>query len=249
MEVSNRAFCSNCGQQLDDKAKFCSACGTSRSVQQTANENERRTVYEGEIHKCPNCGDIIDAYETVCETCGYEIRDRKTTSVVHELALKLENIDNIKNREELIRNFYIPNTKEDIYEFFILAFSNIESGGEETDAWLSKLEQAYQKVRLLFGSSSDFSYFQDLYDKIHKQKSKRKLVKFVSKWWMCLLGAIVTIVGLYLEIMGNFKGAESGDPDSPYYMLALLAFMIMGGGAALFGLGIKYGISHSKHNK
>lgn len=23
MEVSNMAFCSNCGQQLDDKAKFC----------------------------------------------------------------------------------------------------------------------------------------------------------------------------------------------------------------------------------
>ena len=47
------AFCSNCGQQLDDKAKFCSACGTSRSVQQTANENKRKTVYEGEIRKCP----------------------------------------------------------------------------------------------------------------------------------------------------------------------------------------------------
>ena len=64
-----------------------------------------------------------------------------------------------------------------------------------------------------------------------------------------MLGAIVAIVGLYLEIMGNFKGAESGDPDSPYYMLALMALLIIGGGCTLFGLGIKYGIAQSKKNK
>ena len=66
---------------------------------------------------------------------------------------------------------------------------------------------------------------------------------------MSLLGALVIAIGLYLEIMGNFKGAESGDPDSPYYMLAVLALLIMGGGGTLFGLGIKYGISHSKQNR
>ena len=41
------AFCSNCGQQLDDKAKFCSACGTPNPAQQAPQEEKRKTVYEG----------------------------------------------------------------------------------------------------------------------------------------------------------------------------------------------------------
>lgn len=243
------AFCINCGQELAKGAKFCANCGKEVGAPQNGAKEQRKTVYDGELHKCPNCGERLDSFVTACPACGYELRGAKVTSVVNELAQKLESSESMEQKIDLIRNFYIPNTKEDIYEFFILATSNMSAGGYDVEAWYAKLEQAYQKVRLLFGSTSDFSYFQDLYDKAHKQKSKRKLAKFVSKWWMCLLGAIVTIAGLYLGIMGNFKGAESGDPDSPYYMLALLALLIMLGGVILFGLGINFGISHSKHNK
>lgn len=78
------AFCSNCGQQLDDKAKFCSACGTARLVQQTANENKRKTVYEGEIRKCPNCGEVIDAFTAKCPACGFELNSKKVSSALQD---------------------------------------------------------------------------------------------------------------------------------------------------------------------
>ena len=242
------AFCSNCGHQLADGAKFCFECGAKLNAYESQG-TQRKTVYDGEIHKCPNCGDLMDPFEIKCDACGYELRSAKATNSVKEFESKLENAKSVNARIALIKTFAIPNAKEDIYDFFILAISNIEAGGDETDAWLAKLEQTYQKARLLFGSNADFSYFQELYDKAHKHKTKRKIGAFVAKWWMCLLGALITVIGLYLEIMGNFKGAESGDPDSPYYMLALLALLIMGGGGTLFGLGIKYGISHSKHNR
>lgn len=248
-------FCSYCGTKLDAGARFCKGCGKSvfqtNKVDVTTEDprTKRKTVYDGEIHKCPNCGDIMEPFEVKCNVCGYEIRSAKATLSVKEFELKLESTRSVDSRIALIRTFSIPNAKEDIYDFFILAISNVEAGGDESDAWLAKLEQTYQKARLLFGSNSDFTYFQELYDKACKKKSQMKLRAFISNWWMCLLGAAVTIFGLYLEIMGNFKGAESGDPDSPYYMLALLALMIMGGGATLFGLGIKHGISRSKQNK
>ena len=78
------AFCSNCGQQLDDKAKFCSACGASRHIQQTENENKRKTVYEGEIRKCPNCGEVIDAFTAKCPACGFELNSKKVSSVLQD---------------------------------------------------------------------------------------------------------------------------------------------------------------------
>ena len=241
------AFCINCGHELSAGAKFCSKCG--QAVHLKSESQQRETVYDGKLHKCPCCGNLMESFEIKCNACGYELRSAKATVSVKEFEHKLENTKSIVDRVALIKTFAIPNAKEDIYDFFILAISNIEAGGDESDAWLAKLEQTYQKARLLFGSNSDFSYFQELYDKAHKHKNRRKVGAFVAKWWMCLLGALITITGLYLEIMGNFKGAESGDPDSPYYMLALLALLIMGGGGTLFGLGIKYGISRSKQSK
>jgi len=206
-------FCSNCGNKLIDNAKFCNACGTKVVNEST---EERKTTYDGEIHKCPNCGDTIDAYETVCEACGYELRGRKAVSVVHELAMKLENTDDTKKKEELIRNFYIPNTKEDIYEFFILATSNIKVGSVDSKAWFAKLEQAYQKAQLTLGHTKEFEYFQTLYIKAERANKTNfifGLAKSGYSWAMlfCLFGVIMLLLSAVSSsdaLMGIGMGAE-----------------------------------------
>jgi len=206
-------FCSNCGNKLIDNAKFCNACGT-KVVNESA--EERKTTYDGEIHKCPNCGDTIDAYETVCEACGYEVRGRKAVSVVHELAMKLENTEDTKKKEELIRNFYIPNTKEDIYEFFILATSNIKVGSVDSKAWFAKLEQAYQKAQLTLGHTKEFEYFQTLYIKAERANKTNfifGLAKSGYSWAMlfCLFGVIMLLLSAASSsdaLMGIGMGAE-----------------------------------------
>ena len=110
------AYCSNCGQQLSENMHFCFNCGAT--VNNTANQsNQRRTIYDGIVHKCIRCGEVINAFAVQCPACGYELRGAKTSSVVKELAAKLEKMSSIPERCDLIRNFYIPNTKEDIFEF------------------------------------------------------------------------------------------------------------------------------------
>ena len=146
-------YCSNCGAQVSEEDKFCSQCGKVINK-----ESSRKTVYEGEIHKCPNCGEILDSFVSTCPSCGYELRNTETANSVKEL---YKNIQSAKSDSEiitLIKLFPVPNSKEDILEFMILADSNfseedyllhIDDGNSISAAWLSKLEQCYKKAHCL----------------------------------------------------------------------------------------------------
>lgn len=198
------AFCSNCGHQLTENAKFCFNCGTKVNIEEPSQDEVRKVAYDGEIHKCPNCGDILDAYESVCKACGYEQRGSRATSSVHELAVKLQKIEEARltsnnhsrfgfgqNSEidqqkiNLIRSFVIPNTKEDILEFAVLAASNVDASAYDdsygllstlqngrrkavSDAWLAKLKQAYQKAKLVFVGDPRISEIESLYENTNK---------------------------------------------------------------------------------
>ena len=139
-------YCINCGNQLAEGAKFCANCGTS--ITQSNATNERKTIFEGEIHKCSHCGEVLKAFETVCPSCKFEIRGTKSSGAVSELVKKIEELDRKKyddsfiksikrkldgtklspieeQKISLISNFPIPNTKEDILEFMILSSSHI----------------------------------------------------------------------------------------------------------------------------
>lgn len=232
------SYCNNCGKELIEDAKFCSNCGIAVKIP----ENVRKTTYDGVVHKCPNCGDTVDAYETVCETCGYEIRGRNATSVVHELAIKLGKTDDAQKKEELIRNFYIPNTKEDIYEFFILAISNIDTDDYDVSAWYAKLEQAYQKARLSFGNTSEFVYLTELYNNAKKQKMSKLITKNVKKSKL-LQSLLLGVLGVIMMVIGFFGGSISGDSDSPFYILSMIGlFPLMGA----FGFAISDGNKKDK---
>ena len=219
------AFCVHCGNELADGARFCANCGTSvvAEPKQDKNENQQKTVYDGRIHKCPNCGEQLDSFVAICPVCGYELRGTQITSCVHELSQKLEKTDSLEKKIELISNFYIPNTKEDIYEFFILAYSNITAGAYGIDAWTVKLEQAYLKAKLAFNDGEDFKYIQELYDKINKATTKRKLFKSKN-----FKASVVLAVGLAM-IVGGFIIPEIlclTDYDSvPFYLIAFLGVL------------------------
>lgn len=84
------AYCSNCGHQLVDDAKFCSECGTPVN---NVVRSERKVVFEGDVHKCPNCGEILNSFTVECPACGYELRNTGSSIGVQEFILKLEKIE------------------------------------------------------------------------------------------------------------------------------------------------------------
>ena len=89
-----------------------------------------------------------------------------------------------KEKAYLIKNYPIPNTKEDIFEFMMAASSNVlrEEEKEIYEAWLIKLEQTYQKAKILFSGDSDFKKIQQIYNNCAENieaENQRKINIFV----------------------------------------------------------------------
>ena len=252
MEENIMAFCSECGQKIEPGAKFCPGCG--KPIGGSNNGSQRQQVFEGNIHKCPNCGEVIKSFVTICPSCGFEFRDTKSSNAVKEFADKLEHLQSQKkapstissvaksfgigksdNTEEqilnMIRNFTVPNTKEDVFEFMILASSNInisaisaehssDAGANSieelnamkarSDAWQSKMEQVYQKANIAFGSDPDFIKIRDLYDRTtvainsaKKTKSRKSRNGIILA--LCLMFVPATVFGLVGYIPHSMK--------------------------------------------
>lgn len=241
------AFCSNCGHQLTEDAKFCFNCGTKVKIEEPSQDDIRKVAYDGEIHKCPNCGDILDAYESVCKACGYEQRGSKATSSVHELAVRLQKIEEARltsknnsrfsfgqsseidqQKINLIRSFVIPNTKEDILEFAVLAASNVDASAYDdsygilstlqngrrkavSDAWLAKLKQAYQKAKLVFDGDSRISEIESLYENTNKaiKRVKGRVWKILGITLGAFLALFILVGIIAISSTENDQKAEN----------------------------------------
>ena len=186
------SFCSKCGQKIAEGAQFCSGCGEKIGMQPISQEKniekqeQRKVAFDGEVHKCPNCGEVIKkSFQTVCHKCNFELRSVNSSKAVRELNERLELANNEKKKIEIIKNFPIPNTKEDIFEFMILASSNFDASYYAThlqeedisDAWLVKIEQCYQKAKLIFANQSDLDNIGIMYEKIISNVQSCKLAE------------------------------------------------------------------------
>jgi len=231
-------FCSKCGNQISDNDMFCAKCGAPKAPvsPQMPVQTQRTTTYEGAIHKCPNCGEVVGAFTAQCPACGFEFRDAKASSAVKEFERQLQEIESrrtskttlsgvaqqftdvigIKRRDNtdeqklnLIRNFTVPNTKEDVFEFMILAASNIDDSAQDANkseieknisaAWKAKTEQVYNKAKLTFGTEPDFIKIQSIYDakmraiKKNKTKSTLTVVAALGGMIAIMAGCLVLI--------------------------------------------------------
>lgn len=102
-------FCSNCGTALNVGAKFCHECGTPTDVRkmttpppiierdtQIKHTEQRQQEYVGTVLKCPNCGSVISRATAICPDCGMKIsttQDRATLRDFREKMIALESKD------------------------------------------------------------------------------------------------------------------------------------------------------------
>jgi RNA polymerase subunit RPABC4/transcription elongation factor Spt4 len=167
-KVGNIRKCPACGAEVPAMAAVCSECGHEFSGVQASNtvhaffeklDTINQTIYEKEVNQ--------EAKEPLGGALGAMMGlDRMTKTFKGTSA-------GVKRQIAMIEGYPIPNSKEDIIEFIVLASSrfkgikkplpllssaiNVDANDEFKldDAWRTKCEQAYTKAKISFGSDKD----------------------------------------------------------------------------------------------
>ena len=152
---------------------------------------------------CPNCGLEITGRSAVSSVQLFKEQLMSIESeriggfggVLLSASIMVDPAD--KKKLSLIQNYPIPNTVDDILEFVMLAVANIDSSLSKntvlnnwqkssasmetgssikrsiSNAWVLKLQQAYQKAEIMFPDDPTFKGLQKLYyDKMRELKIK-----------------------------------------------------------------------------
>lgn len=136
----------------------------------------------GNVKKCPACGALINQMSAKCEACGHEFSNLKANDTVQNLLLRLEKVDNSSSNKEktiaskiqIIQNYPVPNTKEDLLEMLTLCAANADASALPANlrnAWQAKTDQLISKVEITLKGDKDAS---QLISKISKSREKKK---------------------------------------------------------------------------
>lgn len=165
---------------------------------------------------CTNCGKELSSFTVVCPACGCEVQGRQAADSVRKFYVDITHAQTTKEKADLIKNYPIPNTKEDIFEFMMAASSNVlrEEEKEIYEAWLIKLEQTYQKAEILFSGDGDFKKIQQIYNNCVENieaENQRKINIFVFETALrngifgvgivILVAAVIGLLMLWLASM------------------------------------------------
>ncbi|WP_255375165.1 zinc ribbon domain-containing protein [Collinsella sp. An307] len=154
---------------------------------------------------CPSCGfELRDAKATtslsVLSLKLQEITAHADKGVKQTLLerLRRDTSDVDDRAAALIKAFPIPNTKEDLIEFIIASAANINidafnemkrgnlSSSEiaMSNAWLSKLEQAYRKASIVLDGEASFAKAKEMYVSTMKKVSSARHA--IIRFWIAL---------------------------------------------------------------
>jgi|LSQX01.3.fsa_nt_gb RNA polymerase subunit RPABC4/transcription elongation factor Spt4 len=164
--------CPNCGAVISQTTAICPECGI-RIIGQAA----------------------VSSVQVFSEQLMMIEASRKKAGISSMFGLTVDPAD--QRKLSLVRSFPIPNTVDDILEFMMLAVANIDVGlskntmmhkyqgsmkSAETsatmpktisDAWVSKMQQVYQKAEVSFPNDLAFSSVKQIYaDKMKELKIK-----------------------------------------------------------------------------
>lgn len=167
--------CPNCGESISNTDVVCPSCGHQITGRAASNTVQRLQAELMAIENSRQAG------------------NKKGFGILRSM-IESETEEEVINQKKvtLIGSFPIPNTIEEIVEFVILAAGNINVNVSKlnmfgrqkmegtpaerkiSDAWIGKLQQAYQKAELMFSDKPSFEKIRDIYQRKMKELNMLK---------------------------------------------------------------------------
>lgn len=175
--------------------------------QQNSNHSIPKSDKVGELKKCPSCGAPVESFITKCSDCGHEFRGIEASKTINTLFEKLESIekerDTIKlggmigvlssfdesskqlqideiitrKKATLIRNFPIPNTREELLELIHFIHPKINSKANSDNNfsdWKTKFNEIIGRAK--FAYKNDKSMLAELQQ--YENSTKGSIVSY-----------------------------------------------------------------------
>lgn len=239
--------CRKCGAKMNTNTKFCPECGTP-VIEEIKAEVPKQTVIiekkdgrESKIQKCPICGEIISSDTITCPSCGHEIRGRQAVSSVQAFFDNISSITDEDKKIEAIKMYVIPNNREDIMEFMLLATTNFDAklyatnkqGENIAGAWHTKIEQCYKKAKLMFTDEKDIQKIEKLYNESESKAAAIKKAKLI----MTIVG--IAMIVLSIILMSVSPRTTNEDGTTSVGALGYVAVGILAIGIVVLVIGLK----------
>lgn len=163
---------------------------------------QNRTENYGVVRKCPNCGNHIPAGSMQCDACGYAVTGVGFNNSVQQLSKLINDQIGKRNNPErladIVQNFPVPSTKEDLLEFIFFTKSKSRAKSEDENA---KLALAYRKKYYECIDKAKFYYpndpqFQGLFRE--HEVYKREFWKNLNPETRTTLGGFALWIGVML---------------------------------------------------
>lgn len=184
-------------------------------------------VRHGMVRKCPACGTEVSAVQAKCPECGHEFINIQANATLSKLLKALEEIDiqcaNTSNKDlvisrkvQTIKNFPIPNTKEDLIEMLTLCHANAEDSGSEPmlqKAWKAKTEQVISKAQIVLRGDKDAQF---LIEKILEAQSHRKKKRNILFFSIVAIFVAALLCGLLYKNISDKEVQEQTNVTVEY---------------------------------
>ena len=178
----------------------------------------REMEYVGTIKKCPNCGAEINSFTSICPSCGHELNDNRVNESVKDFFERLTDAYSEKDTQNLIENYVVPNTKESILEFYVLAASLIKTNvnpftteGKKNirlnEIWKAKLNQLSMKAKIALASDPDgLAKVAMIQKEVDTATSKAKKMKtgIIAGIFGAVAIIVLVLILTYVNITGGF---------------------------------------------
>lgn len=183
---------------------------------------------KGTINKCPSCGAALAAFVSSCESCGHEFTDVEANRSITALVSRFDDIEQdadekglkgknrqqviLEKRARLIRDFPIPNSREDLQQLIYFIQPKIADSVKpdpNVEDWRAKFTEVLNRAKHAYKhEASTLAEFERIEQSLNTSlTSKLQIRAKRNPLFVTLLGGIVVLglIGIVSSQMAQSK--------------------------------------------